>query len=277
MPASVRVTHKDQVCVFREEGHTYNCFKLGVPDPAPGSPDEHFGMLMSVTTLVHQFLPPFDEAKQAEETARKRGCDVESLIMEWAEKRERACRLGTRTHETAEDCLLGRSPRNAPEDDAERARFKAVWNYAKGQVYDKMKVEGVEKLVFSSALGIAGSIDLLAMRDAKHYILDWKTNENLMRPAFGTFLAPFTHLQADSLTIYSLQLSIYRILLEVEGYVQGGFGDPFALWVHPKDGADGAFCVDPVRLRDLRTEGALMIALRFQTPWYEKYLKSAPF
>ena len=228
-----------------------------------------------MTTLVHQFTAPFDAERVAKAKAEREGGDWRELVKAWDANRERACRLGTRTHETAEDCLLGRSPRNRPEDEDERARFRAVWNFAKDRLYAGFKRIEVEKLVFSADLHVAGSVDFLGMANAKWYVLDWKTNADLMKPAFDHLLHPFENVPNDPLHVYGLQLAIYRTILKLEGYCAGEFGAARALWV--RKGDDGSYAVEPVELPDMTAEGNLMLALVQQTPWWKENLKSLPF
>lgn len=271
MPSSISTKHNGVKCTFEEAAHRY------YHGECASETDRYMGEMISVSTLVHQFAPPFDQSKCAERVAIREGEDVMEVLKRWEEKRDMACYYGTRTHETAEDCLLGRSPRNKPENEAERMRFKAVWNYAKDHLYGAFKRIEVEKLVFSPRLGVAGTIDFLGMKDAKWFVLDWKTNENLKKPAYENYLEPFGHIPNDSIHTYALQLSMYRLLLQCEGYVSGGFGDAFALWVRPEtpDGTD--YAVEPVKLPDLRTEAAMMIALKADTKWYREYMARSPF
>ena len=273
MPSSIRVNHKKHWCEFKEEPHTYHIYPLGERPTCPE--DEAFSSAISVTTLVHQFTAPFDAERVAKAKAEREGGDWRELVKAWDANRERACRLGTRTHETAEDCLLGRSPRNMPEDEDERARFRAVWNFAKDKLYAGFKRIEVEKLVFSPALQVAGSVDFLGMANAKWYVLDWKSNADLKKPAFDHLLHPFEHVPNDPLHVYGLQLAIYRTILKLEGYCAGEFGAARALWVRKSD--DGSYAVEPVELPDMTAEGNLMLALVQQTPWWQESLKSLPF
>lgn len=271
MPSSVVAKNPAGArCVFTEEDHRYTWGDEN--DPTDAVVHE----LISVSTLVHQFAPPFDAEKVAQSIAARTGEDPAAIVAKWDRNRDEACVRGTRTHETAEDCLLGRAPRHKPADEEERRRFSAVWRFASG-IKEKFNVLGVEKLVFSPTLGVAGTIDLLLERAGTVYIMDWKTNKDLSKAPSGTYEPPFSHLPNSALSAYALQLSMYRILLEVEDYtIIKKFGAGQLLWVHPKDEGD-EWEVSPFAVPDMGREAAMMIALRSRTKWYADWQKRMPF
>ena len=76
-----------------------------------------------------------------------------------------------------------------------------------------------EVIIYSKELGIAGSIDVLA-RDTKndtYIIIDWKTSKSINKSSFGGRMGihPITsHLMDCKYVHYSMQLSLYRYLIE---------------------------------------------------------------
>jgi ATP-dependent exoDNAse (exonuclease V) beta subunit len=86
--------------------------------------------------------------------------------------------------------------------------------------WEKVKVNlepvKMEWRVYDKELGIAGTIDFLAFSKlTNHYhILDWKTGKLELESPFGYLKFPFEDLSVASFNKYSLQLSIYRLILE---------------------------------------------------------------
>lgn len=258
MPSSITTRHNDVRCSFTESDHKY---WYGDSDDETSKFQNE---LISVSTLVHQFSNPFDELACAEKVASRDGRDPDSVIQEWAAKRDEACFFGTRVHETAEDCIAGRSPRNTPRNAKEKACFRNAWDKAT-ELKSQFSVD-TEKMVFSPRLGVAGTIDLLMAKDGWYRIGDWKTNEDIRKPAYKNMLAPFDHVPDDALHHYYLQLSMYRIVLETEGYVRGKFAPGVLYWITECG-------VQPIEIEDMRAEAALMIALRYETPWFKERVK----
>lgn len=260
MPSSITTRHNGVRCSFTEADHRY---WFGDDDDETS---KEIRRLISVSTLVHQFSSPFDPQEAAERVAARDGRDPESVVLEWEAKKNEACFFGTRVHETAEDCIAGRAPRNTPRDDRERSYFRNAWGKA-DELVRAFRVE-TEKMVFSPRLGIAGTIDLLIEKDGWFRIGDWKTNADIRKPAYRNMLAPFDHVPDDALHHYYLQLSMYRILLETEGYCGHNFADGVLYWI-TEDG------VEEIGIEDMRAEAALMIALRHETPWFKDRMKKA--
>lgn len=180
---------------------------------------------VSGTQFLGRYYPPFDPTgKITECCARREGLTVEEIKRKWADKSARSCRLGTRTHERIEDCLLSNEPRNVPEDPEEEMRFRNGVEMA-SKLKQRVDVIGVEKIVFSPELGIAGTVDALlkSRKDGTYIILDHKTNQSICGPAdnkYGEFcLGPISHLPNTEFWHYAAQLSLYEYLLKREKYV----------------------------------------------------------
>jgi len=125
-------------------------------------------------------------------------------------------------HECCEDILLNRGLRNAPEDDDEKRRFDNAVSMSK-KIYRTIDILGVEKIVFSPGLMIAGTIDLLgrSRKDGSYLIIDHKSNTEIETSnKYGKFcFDPISHVPAISFHEYSLQLNLYAYLLKREKYV----------------------------------------------------------
>ena len=93
------------------------------------------------------------------------------------------------------------------------------------QEYERMKFdEGAtiwpERIMFSSEYKLAGTSDLIIDIDDEFFdVGDWKTNREFNffnNFGFKTLLKPFEHMQDCQYSIYSLQLSTYALMYEME-------------------------------------------------------------
>ena len=179
---------------------------------------------ISGTSFLHKFFKPFDEdGSIAKRCAEKEGISVEEIKARWSQAGREASTLGTKIHECCEDIELGRKElRNSPANPKEKYMIDNAVKRAK-QFYSSLDILGVEKIVFSPSLKIAGTIDLFARsrKDGTYLIGDWKTNKSIeMEDKWNKFaLKPIDHLHDINGVIYGLQLNLYQYLLQREGYV----------------------------------------------------------
>jgi len=181
---------------------------------------------ISGTQFLHSFFPPFDaNGEIAKRCAAKEGVTVEEIKERWAQVGREASALGTRVHECCEDIELGKSEnelRNTPQSPKEERMFANAVKMAK-RFYSQLDILGVEKIVFSPSLRIAGTIDLLARsrKDGTYILGDHKTNKSIDREDKWNSFAfkPIEHLHNINFNVYSLQLNLYQYLLRHEGYV----------------------------------------------------------
>ena len=198
--------------VFTEEDHSYKSIINGVEIS-----------YVSGTQFLGKYFPPFDpDGSIAERCAAREGVSPEDIKAKWAAKGAESCRLGTRLHETIEDTILKREYRNIAESETEKKRFENGIKIGQA-LLQKTDILGVEKIVFSDRLQIAGTIDLLAQsrKDGSYLIIDHKTNSSIEKTnRYGNkCLYPVDHLDDTSFNHYALQLNLYEYLLKYEGYV----------------------------------------------------------
>ena len=214
MPGSSRAQHpKGYTIEFFEDTHKY-----------VSTIDGKDITYTSGTQFLSRFFKPFDaDGSIAMRCAEREGCSPEEIKEKWARAGREACALGTRVHECCEDIELGRKElRNKPESFKEGKLFANAVTMAK-RFYSGFDILGVEKIVFSPSLRIAGTIDLFARskKDGTYIIVDHKTNKSIeMEDKWGNFaLDPINHLHDTNGTHYGLQLALYEYLLKREGYV----------------------------------------------------------
>lgn len=193
----------------------------------------------SGTTLVSEYFKKFDAEKFAPLTAKKLNMTTEAVKEMWKKKGEDASRFGTRCHEFCEDILLGREPRNTPENVREESTFKFTKPFVEA-VARKYKVVSPEMVVFDTRTRIAGTIDLFARSRTQpdlYFIFDWKTNEKLDRDnKYGdTGLWPIHHFPDSPYHHYTLQLNLYEYILKYGGYIpRNSIVKKALFWIGPR-------------------------------------------
>jgi len=173
----------------------------------------------SVTTFIHENFPVFDTEGISAKYAAKRGLNQEDVKREWKENGERAAAYGTRVHAFAEAKLCGYEIPQ-PTDEMDCASFEAVRAYIENDLLKHNTFLESEKIIFSPKLYLSGTIDLLVKdRSGRLFILDWKTNKELkLGNGYQSGLGCLEHLDDCNFVHYSIQLNLYRRLLEDEGY-----------------------------------------------------------
>lgn len=201
---------------FDEASHTYT--------------DSKNTTYVSSTQFIKKFYPPKDWDEQAKKTAEKRGVDVEELKKEWKNKGEHATTLGTELHAVMEYLW---NKKDYPGNKEKMDKFPGMYEEFLARkkvcqdIFRKMKRIYVpianEFVVNDSINGIAGTIDFLAY-DTLHnqyVIIDWKSSGTFKREnTYGEnrshvkLLAPFELYDAANVNEYSLQLSLYKYIIE---------------------------------------------------------------
>lgn len=212
---------KDPNFVFEEKEHTYHYRDIKYD---------------SVTSFIKRFKVPFDREYWSKKKANDRGVDVSVILEEWQGKADVANDLGTKVHKWIEDFWTG-TPRDlTPEDDeklVERVeKFMALYE----RKFKNLVPLKSELKIFSRKWRLAGTIDQpFLMWDEKlnkvlFLIGDWKTNKEFRyddhpKGKYKKLLHPFSHLWENHLNEYSIQVSLYRLILEDEIGLEthGGF------------------------------------------------------
>ena len=166
----------------------------------------------SVTSFISEFFEKFDSLKIATKLVTKipkySAFTVEELLDKW----KRSADHGTKVHNEIEEYILNKSQ---PEEI--KANHGINW-LEKHLDTDKHTIF-TEKIIYSEELKLAGSVDLIIKNaETNEYtIIDWKTNEkiptNSYKHKMGTHLIT-SDIEDCKYSIYSLQLSLYRYILE---------------------------------------------------------------
>lgn len=220
---------RDRFITFREEGHEYTIEGL------EGHP-------VSVTTVIHTMFQEFDAdvvidkmmASRKWPFSKYHGMTKQQIKDLWETNREEASKAGTAMHKAIEDFI------NLPEEErvAVLTHFKSSSNN-NGSVppphpqtpefrmflcfWDEFinklhyKPYRTEWLVYDKDKHLSGSIDFVAEQPDGDgvAILDWKRSKEIRRfNPFAKGKGCMSHLPDSNFWHYSLQLNIYRHLLE---------------------------------------------------------------
>ena len=202
----------------------------------------------SVTRFIQQFHKPFEQDYWSKKKAEQSGVPQDWILAEWKKLNDYANEVGTDTHQWIEDYFnkIWKPLPNNPDVIHRINKFNKI--YCK-QLH-KLEPLKFEVRVFSKKWKIAGMIDSLFIYRGKIYILDWKTNkdftdDNHQKGTYEKLLAPFQDHFKNHLNEYSIQLSLYSLILEEWGFQVGG-----AYIVHIGPGDEDAELYKVVDMRD---------------------------
>jgi hypothetical protein len=188
----------------------------------------------SVTTFLKIFKTPFDKKYWAEKKAREKGVPVNEIYAEWEDKGNKANSLGTDVHKWIEDFWSGLSP-SLPEDDGDyKDRVEKFLRIYEKKLKFLIPLRS-ELRVFSKKWKLAGTIDqLFLFWDEKRNMVvliigDWKTNGDFKsdehpKGKYKKLLRPFSNLYENHHNEYSIQISLYRLILEEELGIEADSG-----------------------------------------------------
>jgi len=201
----------------------------------------------SVTRFIQQFHKPFEQDYWSQKKAEESGVPQEWILNDWKKLNDYANEVGTDTHNWIEDYFNGiwkQLPTNL--DVINRVnKFNIIF----AKQLHKLEPLKFEVRVFSKKWKIAGMIDSLFLYRGKIYILDWKTNKLFTTDDTVKYkerlLAPFSDYFKSHLSEYSIQLSLYALILEEWGFEIGG-----AYLVHIGPGDEPAELHKVIDMRD---------------------------
>lgn len=225
--ASKNVHPRDKSIVFDEPSHTYT---------VNGSHDGY----ISVTKLLHCFFPHFDPVAIIQKMRRGKnwtsskyyGKTDKEITGEWNENGRIASEAGTKMHLAIEK-YLNDAEHLIPADvlvTPEWKHFQQFWADYGGDI----EPYRLEWEVWVEEIKLAGSIDGIFRRksDGAFMIYDWKRSKEIKSEnQFGTGFPPVDHLPDTNYWHYTLQLNVYRWVLEK--YYGLHITDMFLVILHP--------------------------------------------
>lgn len=161
----------------------------------------------SVTKLIKNYTPPFYTEQVATRIAKRDGLLVEEVLRSWDIERLKSIKRGKSYHKKIENHILGIKRIKWIEKNIE-----PLWAGCISVV--------PEKLVWSDAYKVAGTMDIKVNYHNGIKIFDTKTNKeiNSFSKYGDKMLYPINHLDNCELVKYSLQIHIYAICAEELGF-----------------------------------------------------------
>lgn len=204
---------------------------------------------ISCTGFVHEFFGHFDGkailAKMRKgpnwATSKYVGRTDEDIMAEWTQNGKVASEAGTAMHLAIEQFLHGAPEQIAPSvlETTEWKYFMKFWK-DHGDDLEPYRSEweiftdSVILLSGERKIKLCGSIDMVFRRksDGAYVIYDWKRSKEIKSEnPFGTGLAPLTHLPDTNYWHYTMQLNVYKWILET--YYGLYIADLYLVILHP--------------------------------------------
>lgn len=186
--------------------------------------------LTSVTTVIETYFPSFNPDDAIRKMKRKGTHPLASKPPEeikqiWEEKKLNSQAAGTRMHAAIEAHLKG----EPVSDHDEVLRFvDAIHPSQLGNVVT------TEWAIYDEEWGIAGTLDALFRKGDWFLLADWKRSKIKNANRWESALNPISHLQSCNYEKYSLQLSLYRLILERKYQMPMGPFHPTIVQLHPE-------------------------------------------
>lgn len=157
--------------------------------------------MLSVSRFVNMYKQPFDEDLWSRRVAKKRGLTQAEILSEWKAKADTACAKGNDLHAKVEAWLNGNKTVKLPPIVMEvlADSTPVLW----------------EHRISDPDVRLRGQFDYLGKRGDDYILVDWKTNTEIKTESrYGSMLAPFDRYDDCNFNHYSLQQSLYAILIE---------------------------------------------------------------
>ena len=192
---------------------------------------------ISVSSAIKKYEKEFEKDKIASNIARRDGKTINEVLTEWDMKAQYSCHKGTEFHLFVENFLERKkisldkeslltfmSSRMISDEEAFIENYynemaKIISNFI--NFYNWWKQDHIlikSEFVVGDEIGICGTIDNLSYNKIteKLVIFDYKTNKEIKRknPWGQKLLEPFTHLHNCELVKYSIQIWLYKLILE---------------------------------------------------------------
>lgn len=197
--------------------------------------------LISVTTLIHQYQEEFDEDYWSEYKANQFDLTQKEILRAWKFINRKGTMKGSIIHDYAENLLLNKVFKYPKNDIIKEFGFDPIieeYEVTKKHV-DKFCADSKGKLIpvktelvmYDKESMIAGMADLIFynVKMKEFQIWDWKTNKAFSKSSERKLLDLLYMLDDCDLEIYSLQLGLYKAILERNTGIK--FGKSYLLWV----------------------------------------------
>ena len=201
----------------------------------------------SVTGLIGRFFPEFDAEKtietfysgwQAKKDPRYYNKSKQQIAEEWEQNGTQSRNLGTKLHKAIEDFYDDNSSPDLTGINKEFGYFQTF-----NKVRQHLTVHRTEWRLctdndcgITGKVGIAGTVDMCFEENGVLHLYDWKRAKKIEKEGYQgqTGFNPVDHLQNASFIHYSLQLNLYKYILE--NYYGKTVGSMNLVLFHPDNG-----------------------------------------
>jgi ATP-dependent exoDNAse (exonuclease V) beta subunit len=175
---------------------------------------------ISVTQFISLFHEKFDNDYWSKYKSEQLGIPQEEILKNWKELNDRSNFIGTSTHNWIES-YFKRIYQELPTDIDVIDRINK-FNVAYCKYLYKLTPVKFEQRIFSIKWKIAGMIDSIFLYKDKVIMIDYKTNKDFTtdehhKGRYENLLSPFENFYKNHLTEYSIQVSLYSLILEEIG------------------------------------------------------------
>jgi len=201
--------------------------------------------LISVTTLIHRYQENFDEKYWSEYKANELSVKSSDIISGWNFINKKGTSKGSIIHDYAENIFLNKMFKYPKDQIINQFGFDPIvneYNITKKHV-DMFKKDMLGKLipirtemvVYDKESLIAGMMDMLFynVRYNTLQIYDWKTNKDFSMTSKNRLKGSLYLLHDCDYNIYSLQLSMYKRIIERNTGIK--LGDMYVVWFSHKN------------------------------------------
>lgn len=183
--------------------------------------------LKSTTELISTLEKQVDWKEKASGVAIREGTSTDLILKRWNDKKKQAGEKGTFIHKYIERRL--RLNTELDTLHSEMIAWDVFWKKAR----EHMQPQRIEWRIGDYNLGVGGTIDCLfySSKTEKYHPFDWKSNEKFTQESqWQNLNPPFEDLEDCHLTKYSLQLAIYKIILQCNTDL--ALGESYIIWLN---------------------------------------------
>lgn len=205
--------------VFNEEDHSYYL---------------NFKRCISTTELIGRYKKKFETDIMAYRVAQRDGRTKDDVIAEWNDKRITSQVKGTELHKCAELMFQGKAYK--PDPIVPNKLYKMLHQFH--AVYkDVLALVRAELVVGDDTYGVCGMLDKLFynVEEDELQIWDYKTNKeiNMSSKYKSKMINGLNHLEECEYNTYSLQLSIYKKIIEKNTSLK--IGKSYLCWINEEN------------------------------------------
>jgi hypothetical protein len=187
----------------------------------------------SVTTAISKFKKPFETEMIAKKYAKKNGLNVKDVIEEWESIKETSTFKGSELHKYAECRFLSKNYIASDIAKPLCSMFDVFYN----DVKDRLIPVKLEFVIGDKDYSVCGMIDKLFYNVKANclQIWDYKTNKEISKHSKykNRMTKELSHLEECEYNTYSLQLSIYKYIIEKNTNLK--LGNSYLVWINDQN------------------------------------------